>query len=419
MSASVEGMNETYEVRGREVQLQYNPETHQVTVSVIGLEHAFSEARQDPQKTLESLGVFTRVADIVDVEGDEMTVTLKPAASVELRDTPENNKKLLKRPIGKQFDGSTISKRRGKYGYHATVSVADLRSIGLEHQEPAAVYPDVENGFLSLRVVPEDAPHSMIVRTDTTGLLRIPNILGSSVDLDGHGVKWQVRLDEFDVSDIDLSAASDSQLDDFAEFLSVDVDASEDEDRTAALATAIEGHGFSADDVEAFVAEEGGSLPGLTGVLYGVTTCELEELSYTDEESESGEWTTITHVGQEVLENDGGSRSQEHFKCYLRSDEAEELGWEAGDYVDIHLGRFGEDELGIRLDGEVRPQFIDVDDDGDLKVAPCVRKLYAMGNNQLNFYFPNALAYAMDVADEQVFWVVSGGDLLGRLNHRP
>jgi hypothetical protein len=414
MSASVEGTNETYEVRGREVSLQYNPETHQVTVSADGLEHAFGETRQDPQETLESLGVFTRVADIVDFEGNEMTVTLKPAASVELRDTQENNKQLLKRPIGKQFDGSTISKRRGKYGYHATVSVSDLRAIGLNHREPAAVYPEVDNGFLALRVVPEEAPHSMIVRTDTTGLIRLPNVLGSAVDLDGHGAKWEVVLDDFEVSDVDLASASEGQLDNFAEFLEVSVDGSEED----TLRDAIEDEGYTVSDVRAFIDEADGSLPGITGTLYGVTTRELKELSYSEKESEEGDWTTITHVGQDGLEHDGTSWSQEHFKSYLLWDQAKELGWEPGDYVDIHLGRFGDDELGIRLDGEPRTQFIDTDDDGELRVAPCIRKLYEMGNNQLNFYFPNALAYAMGVADEQVFWVVTGGEMLGRLNHR-
>lgn len=419
MSVSTEAIDETYEVRGREVTLEYNPETHQVAVSAPGLEQEFTSAQQDAQKTLESLGVFTRVADIVDIDGDELTVTLKPAASVELRDTPENNKRLLKRPISKQFDGSTISKRRGKYGYHATVGVDDIQSIGLAHRDRAAVYPSVENGFLALRVVPEDSPHSMVVRTDTTGLLRIPNSLGAAVDLDGHGVKWQIELDDFSASDVTLGDASHDQLAEFADFLGVLEDEGGDESVSVDdLVEAIESRGFSESDISEFI-DEGGSLPGITGSLYGVTTCELDEFSYTSADADEGEFTTITHVGQDELEHEGDSWSQEHFKSYLRREQVEELGWGPDDYIDIHLGRFGDDELALRLDGEVRPHYIDVDEDGDLKMAPCVRKLYKMGNDQLNFYFPNALAHALDVSDKQVFWVVSDGDLYGRIDHRP
>jgi hypothetical protein len=369
---------------------------------------------------LESLGVFTRIADIESLEDDEMTVTMKPAANVELRDTPEHNKKLLKRPIPKQFDGSNISKGRGKYSYQATVGVNDLRAIGLSHQDDAAIYPVVENGFLALRLVPGEAPHSMTVRMDTTGLIGVPNVLGSAADLDGHGITWSRRLDDFTREDIAFEQASPKQLERFAEFVGVslperDSDSSEDA-YVESLLDALTSASWTEKDVEEFVLEEKGVLPGLTGELYGVTTCDLEELSYSDEEAEEGETTTIVHVGQDVEDESGTSRSQEHFKSYLRSDHVEELGWQAGDYIDIHLGRFGDDELGIRLDGGVRTQFIDVDDDGNLKLAPCVRKLYEMGNNQLNFYFPNGLAHALDVADKKVFWVVSGNTLVGQLN---
>lgn len=332
---------ETYEVRGRELELSYDSAAHTLTISSTDIGEWFSDG-VDPQTALLDLGVYTRVRSLIEQSADSVTVALKPAASVELRASADEGSRLVKRPVSNQFDGSTITKRRNKYGYTATAPMEMLEEIGLEHQQPATVYPTVDDGNLALRVEPTDGPHSMVTRIDSTGLIGIPNGVASAADLDGHGVEWHVVSDN---------------------------------------------------------------------ALYGVTTAELEELSFVGRDD--GADTTLSGVQQENVEHEGKSWSQEHFKCYLRAQHVETLGWSKDMHVDIHLVSV-DGQLGMKLTDDVRDRYVEVDGEGDVvSTAPCVRRCYETENNQLNFYMPNGLVHSMGLANERVYWVVENDALYG------
>ena len=324
---------DAYEVRGRTLRLTYDEVSHTLAVDADGVGKEVTSAT-NPQAALTELGVYTRIERVGDYSNDRVVVSLKPAASVELRASEDNRSRLIKRPVSNQFDGNTITKRRGKYGYTATASMELLENLGLDHKEPAAVYSSVNDGSLAFRVEATDAPHSMITRIDSTGLLGIPNGIAAAADLDGHGVEWELT-----------------------------------------------------DDEEA---------------LYGKTTRTLPRLSFVGRSD--GADTTISRVTQEQVEHNGKSWSQEHFKCYLRADHADAFDWTDGSYVDIGLVNV-DGNLGMRLDDDVRPSYIESGDDGSTSTAPCVRKLYETENDQLNFYLPNGLVHSMGLCDERVHWL--------------
>lgn len=401
MSTTTEEPETVHEVRGRRVQINYDEDAHTATFHSPDIGHELDQY-DDPQEGLKDIGIYTRVQNILESARNLVTVRLKPAASVELRASPDEGTTLEARPISKQFAGSTISKRRGKYGYTATVGmdlVEELFDIDEDEFEgsigKAAVYAELHNNRLHLRVEPGDAPHAMTTRVDSTGLIGIPNGLGAAADLDGHGVNWEL------IEDGDALLGETTF-----------------EPKTMTFPAAV-------DDPNAHPADR-------------------------------HHIGAISHVTQEV-EHDDDAWTQTHFTVYVKSgliehDGAPVLGWGAApglyereerptreevlqDYIDIRLVNIN-GELSLYLTDDLRSKYVDEvtieadeseDDlwDASIRSAPCIRKLYQNPNNkQVTFSFPHSLAYAMGFDDtwvstsgtkdiatgKQVKWAVTGED---------
>lgn len=332
--------NDAYVVRGREIVIDYNDEVHSAEIQSEGIAQLILD--EDPQESLLKIGIYTRVDGVEYVSEDKIRVRLKPAASLELRGDEKNKSKLLKRPISNQFNGNTITKRRGKYGYTATVGIETLNKLGLEHKEHATVYPFVSDGRLALRVEPAETEHSMVTRIDSTGLVGIPSGIGSVGDLDGHGVEWELNDEE--------------------------------------------------------------------DCIIGYTTAAIDNISFTGRRD--GSSTTITKVEQSDVSHDGKSWTQRHYKCYLRSKHVESLGWVDDTYIDMYFVDVN-GNLGLKVTDNVRKKYIKKQDDGSVKTAPSVRKLYKTDNNQLNFYMPNGIVTSMALGDDKFYWLVESNDLFG------
>lgn len=332
--------NDSYVVRGREIQIDYNTEVHSAEIQSEGIGELISY--DNPQQSLLELGIYTRVDGIEKVTDDKIRVRLKPAASLELRGSEKDGSKLIKRPISNQFDGNTITKRRGKYGYTATVGMEILKELGLEHKEHATVYPFVSDGRLALRVEPTESEHSMVTRIDSTGLIGIPSGIGAVGDLDGHGVEWE--LDEQSNS------------------------------------------------------------------IVGYTTAAIEDISFTGRRN--GSSTTITKVEQSDVSHEGRSWTQRHYKCYLRVEHVDSLGWRDDMYVDMHFVDVN-GNLGLKVTDNVREKYVSEQEDGSVKTSPSVRKLYETDNNQLNFYMPNGIVSSMELGDDKFYWLVDSDSLFG------
>lgn len=415
MSTTTEMPENVYDVRGRRMQVDYDEDAHTVTIHSPDLGEEIDETT-DPQAQLEDIGVYTRIQAIEEIARNYITIALKPAASVELRGPTENSDKLhtlMARPVSKQFDGSTITKRRGKYGYTATCSMELMEAVGLDYdtdgdEDPrdAAMYAEIRDGALCLRVEPGEAPHSMSARIDSTGLIGVPNGLASAANLDGHGVDWEV-----------------------------------------------------VDDGEA---------------LLGTTTFEPDPVDMPEEVDDPEVHPEDVHYRAAIsfVQQEWEGHTQTHFTVYVPSKLMSLLNWGSDfdlyereekptreevlkDYVDIRLVNL-EGELGLYLSDDIRPQFIDnvdvedaSDSDDDLwdasvRTAPCVRKLYRNSKNgQTTFSFPHSLAHALEFTDEwrrvrdisdddtedlrltediargqQVKWAYAGdGDTIGQLNH--
>lgn len=372
---------ETYDVRGRSVQIDYDEDSHTVTVHSLNIREQL-DGITNPQAQLEKLGIYTRVQQVATITRNHITVTLKPAASVELRGPTENSDKahtLMARPVSKQFDGSTITKRRGKYGYTATCSMDLMEEVGLDDYDydpidsdserpTAAMYAELIDGRLSLRVIPEDAPHAMTARIDSTGLIGVPNGLAAAADLDGHGIKWEL-------------------------------------------------------------ADDGDS-------LVGQTTFEPEPFEMPPNVDDPNAHSRDQHHRAAVsyVEQELEDRVQTHFTVYVKRklieyDSEPVLGWGTDpslfereekptpeevlrDYVDVQLVNI-DGALGLYVTNNIRPQYVDEVDISEasqtsddlwkakVRTAPCVRKLYRNDTNgQVTFSFPHSLAYAMKFTDE-------------------
>lgn len=140
-----------------------------------------------------------------------------------------------------------------------------------------------------------------------------------------------------------------------------------------------------------------------TNALVGRTSLRLPTIDTAEEETGQHVLASIARKQQEV-ESDGESWTQEHFQTYIRSEHAEELDWEDGEYVDISLAQ-DEGTLVLVLDSDIRP--------GLDSSAPCVKKLNAFAKSkgeasgtQLNIYLPNALVYAMRLDEGPVRWAL-------------
>lgn len=181
--------NEVYTIRGHEISLDYDSDDHVATVQCGALDaHA-----EDLGAALEDIGVYTRVQDVRDRRDGQVTFAIKPASGLELRD---ENGTLRKRPVSNPTNASAISKQRDSYRYSATVPVDHLNEIGIDKKGQVAFYLSVEDGKLAFRVEPdEDAPHGVMARVETGGLVRIPSVVGAAGDLDGHAVKWETTED--------------------------------------------------------------------------------------------------------------------------------------------------------------------------------------------------------------------------------
>ncbi len=361
-----------YSVRGRSMQIEYDEAEHTVTFYMADIGSEIDETA-GIQQQLEDLGIYTRVQEPVNISHSFVKVKLKPAANVELRAPPEDGTTLEHRPITKQVSGSTISKRRGKYGYTATVPedlLRDLYDIDEDAEVSgsvgeAAVYTSLHDGHLCLHVLPEERPHSLKARLTSTGQIGVPNGLAAAADLDGHGVDWEL-------------------------------------------------------------ANNGGALVGHTTFRPDRKSMPVTEDWRTNPNAhpeDKHHTAAISHVTQQV-----SGRTQSHFNVYVKSEFAREMGWGADpdlynqderptesevlkDYVAIRLINL-EGKLGIYLTDEIPADKIDTvevdesdDDDAQwesfVRSAPSVRKLYRNEwNDQLTFSFPHSLSYAMEFTDE-------------------
>lgn len=333
--------------RSDDVSLDYDSETHTITVQSNSLD-AHADNIQD---ALEEAGVYTRVESVDAIDGDHtVTVTLKPASSVELRD---ENGTLKKRPVSNPTDSSVITKRRGNYRYIATTPIATLDKAGIEHKDKVALYTEVQDGHLAFRVVPEDKPHSLVVRRDTTGLIRVPNIIGSAADIDGHAINWGFDVDGEFVSDVDVEDTDDPVPHD----------------------------------------------------LVGITSVELPEVNTNESDTGRQFIVPIARKQQHVEREDGGEWDQEHFQTYIRNPHTQRLGWGDDELVDLRFARDSDNRLLFILSEDIRAGY-------DEK-TPCVKRLNAYAKSkdadegtQLNFYVPNDLVYAMGLVDKSLRWAV-------------
>lgn len=386
---------ETYDVRGRTVQFEYDGTSHTATIQSPGIGKD-TLTSPNPQAVLDGRGIDTTIQDVVAGSRDSVTVRLKPASGVAFRKAPEEGNTLQARPVSNQFDGHPITKRNGSYSYKVSVSRNTLDEVGLESGDQAATYVELRDGQLCLRVEPTEAPHSMSTRCGSTGTLGLPNGLAAAAGLDGHGVRW-------DVVDGGSTLMGETTFEPPAVEFPAEVD-----------------------DPNAHPVDRHYMAP-------------------------------ISYVTQEMSTGDR-SWTQSHFNAYVRSDIAPTLDWRApkgvfdgderlsgedalAEYVDIHLVNIG-GKLGLYVTDRLRLHYIDevTGDKRDesenkprwevsVNSAPCIRKLYKnSANGQLTFSVPTSLAHAMEFTDEwpsksagkevargkRVKWAIRDGGILGK-----
>lgn len=193
-------MSETTEIctiQGVEYTFIYLEQKRQVEIHSKGLlDKLEMQTRQSVQETLASLGIYTRIQEVLTQAENELMIRLKPAASLELRD---KNGQLVQRLITNNFQGNVISKRTTGHQYTATISSAILKETEFEHKQQVCVKPFLDGSSLSFLVFEsgDDYPQTTIqVKSTGTGVLTIPSVFGSMADADGHGIQWTAKSGE-------------------------------------------------------------------------------------------------------------------------------------------------------------------------------------------------------------------------------
>lgn len=182
-----------HSIRGEEYKFTYDKETQNLEIVCKNILDSLNiESHKTVQQSLQSIGIYTRIQKIHAHKKDKITVKLKPAASVELRD---KNGQLVKRVVSNNFNGNVISKRTTGYQYTATISSDVLKETEFEHKQKVHIKPYLENNYLCFAVSEQDDPPrtTLQIKSTGTGVITIPSVLGSMADIDGHGINWEIE----------------------------------------------------------------------------------------------------------------------------------------------------------------------------------------------------------------------------------
>lgn len=179
--SNIETFNE--EIRGEELTLEYNKEQHSVKIQSNAI-----QTDGNIEDNLENIGIYTRVNKVLSTGDNWVTIELKPAVGLELRDESGT---LKRRPIGNPVDASVITKQRNSYRFSATAPVGVLQKLGIGEKGSVSLYLSEDNGRLVLHLRTSKNPHSLMARCESGGLIHIPSAVGAAADLDGHSVEWE------------------------------------------------------------------------------------------------------------------------------------------------------------------------------------------------------------------------------------
>lgn len=173
-----------------QVTLEYQPDEHTLSVMTSRLSERPELLANQVEEELSEIGVYTRVDDVLSATDGTRRVSLKPAAGVNLY----NDKKLSQRFITQTFDGSAITRKRGTYRYHTTVSKSLLDQLDWHDKERVGCYPYItDDGFVGLEFLKTAPPHGLSLQLGSTGSLPIPSAIGTAAELDGHQITWEVE----------------------------------------------------------------------------------------------------------------------------------------------------------------------------------------------------------------------------------
>lgn len=200
-------------IRGAPIIVEYEEEGHRARINTSKSDFEYTG---DIEKDLIKIGVYTRVDSSVEQEDGWIEIDLKPASSLELRDS---NGVLKRRLVGNPTEGSVVTKQRNSNRYKSTIPTSVLSEVGIEEKSDLEIYIKIENQ--TLKIVAEPTPpssHSVVVRKSSGGVFSFPSAIASSIGLDGHAVFWEAQGSvivgdtTFDIEEIPTGAGETSVL---------------------------------------------------------------------------------------------------------------------------------------------------------------------------------------------------------------